>query len=100
LAFYGKNHQTIYFELVQTTPTNKRGIEKKESFGTLECFRKKRKNHVFVVFNLQKLKTYGCIIKIFYRTHPNVRHSSINVSLTYLRGLEVPELTEEDMPEL
>ena len=27
-------------------------------------------------------------------------HSSINVSLTYLRGLEVPELTEGDMPEL
>jgi hypothetical protein len=27
-------------------------------------------------------------------------HSSINVSLTYLRGLEVPELAEEDMPEL
>ena len=27
-------------------------------------------------------------------------HSSINVSLTYLRGLEVPELTEEDMLEL
>ena len=27
-------------------------------------------------------------------------HSSINVSLTYLRGLEVPEITEEDMPEL
>ena len=25
-------------------------------------------------------------------------HSSINVSLTYLRGLEVPELKEEDMP--
>jgi hypothetical protein len=25
-------------------------------------------------------------------------HSSINVSLTYLRGLEVSELTEEDMP--
>ena len=25
-------------------------------------------------------------------------HSSINVSLTYLRGLEVPELNEEDMP--
>ena len=25
-------------------------------------------------------------------------HSYINVSLTYLRGLEVPELTEEDMP--
>ena len=27
-------------------------------------------------------------------------HSSINVSLTYLRRLEVPELTEGDMPEL
>jgi integrase len=25
-------------------------------------------------------------------------HSSMKVSLTYLRGLEVPELTEEDMP--
>ena len=25
-------------------------------------------------------------------------HSSINVSLTYLRGLEIPELNEEDMP--
>ena len=36
---------------------------------------------------------------------PNLRnetvvYSSINVSLTYLRGLEIPELTEEDMPEL
>ena len=25
-------------------------------------------------------------------------HSSINVSLTYLRELEIPELNEEDMP--
>tara|TARA_B110000879_G_C10853192_1_gene386266 strand:- start:279 stop:548 length:270 start_codon:yes stop_codon:yes gene_type:complete len=25
-------------------------------------------------------------------------HSSINVSLTYLRGLEIAELSEEDMP--
>ena len=25
-------------------------------------------------------------------------HSSINVSLTYLRGLEMAELKEEDMP--
>ena len=25
-------------------------------------------------------------------------HSSLAVSLTYLRGLEIPELTEEDMP--
>ena len=27
-------------------------------------------------------------------------HSSINVSLTYLRGLEIPELNEEDMPNI
>lgn len=27
-------------------------------------------------------------------------HSSVNVSLTYLRGLEVPELKEDDMPQL
>ena len=27
-----------------------------------------------------------------------VGHSSINVSLTYLRGLEIAELKEEDMP--
>jgi len=27
-------------------------------------------------------------------------HSSINVSLTYLRGLEIPELKEEDMPRI
>ena len=25
-------------------------------------------------------------------------HSSINVSLTYLRNLEIPELDEEDLP--
>jgi integrase len=27
-------------------------------------------------------------------------HSSINVSLIYLRGLEIPELNEEDMPRI
>ena len=27
-------------------------------------------------------------------------HSSINVSLTYLRGLEVPELNEEGMTKI
>jgi integrase len=43
-------------------------------------------------------------IEIFKRTESITKlqkamgHSSINVSLTYLRGLEVPELNEEDMP--
>ena len=43
-------------------------------------------------------------IEIFKRTGSVTKlqkamgHSSIKVSLTYLRGLEVPELSEEDMP--
>ena len=45
-------------------------------------------------------------IEIFKRTGSLTKlqkamgHSSLNVSLTYLRGLEVAELTEEDMPML
>ena len=43
-------------------------------------------------------------IEIFERTGSLTKlqkamgHSSINVSLTYLRGLEIAELKEEDMP--
>ena len=43
-------------------------------------------------------------IEIFKRTGSITKlqkamgHSSINVSLTYLRGLEITELKEEDMP--
>ena len=43
-------------------------------------------------------------IEIFKRTGSITKlqkamgHSSINVSLTYLRGLEIPQLNEEDMP--
>ena len=43
-------------------------------------------------------------IEIFKRTgslsklQKAMGHSSLNVSLTYLRGLEVAELKEEDMP--
>jgi integrase len=43
-------------------------------------------------------------IEIFKRTGSITKlqkamgHSSINVSLTYLRGLELPELNEEDVP--
>ena len=39
-------------------------------------------------------KRTGSIIKL----QSAMGYSSIKVSLTYLRGLEVPELTEEDMP--
>ena len=43
-------------------------------------------------------------IEIFKRTGSLTKlqkamgHSYINVSLTYLRGLEIAELTEQDMP--
>ena len=43
-------------------------------------------------------------LEIFKRTSSITKlqkamgHSSIKVSLTYLRGLEIPELNEEDMP--
>ena len=49
------------------------------------------------------IRTSG-VIEIFKRTGSLTKlqkamgHSSINVSLTYLRGLEIAELTEEDMP--
>ena len=48
--------------------------------------------------------THTGAIEIFKRTGSITKlqkamgHSSINVSLTYLRGLEIPELNEEDMP--
>jgi len=35
-----------------------------------------------------------------YKVQKAMGHSSINVTLTYLRGLEIPELKEEDMPKL
>jgi integrase len=43
---------------------------------------------------IETFKRTGSITKL----QKAMGHSSINVSLTYLRGLEVPELTEEDMP--
>ena len=45
----------------------------------------------------------GGVLGIYKRTGSITKlqkamgHSSINVSLTYLRGLEIPELTEDDM---
>ena len=45
-------------------------------------------------------------IEVFKRTGSIAKlqavmgHSSIKVSLTYLRGLEIPELNEEDMPQM
>ena len=46
------------------------------------------------------VKSYRCLYRIGSVTKLQMvmGHSSINVSLTYLRGLEIPELKEEDMP--
>jgi integrase len=52
----------------------------------LDSFRHYRAIEIF--------KRSGAIIKL----QKAMGHSSINVSLTYLRGLELPELKEEDMP--
>jgi len=47
---------------------------------------------------------YSGVIEIFKRTdsvtmlQKAMGHSSINVNLTYLKGLEIAELKEEDMP--
>ena len=56
--------------------------------------------------HLKKLYSFrhSRAIEIFKRTGSITKlqkamgHSSINVSLTYLRGLEIAELKEEDMP--
>ena len=43
---------------------------------------------------IEVFKRTGSILKL----QAVMGHSSIKVSLTYLRGLEVPKLIEEDMP--
>ena len=45
-------------------------------------------------FTIEIFKRTGSITKL----QKAMGHSSINVSLTYLRGLEIAELKEEDMP--
>ena len=61
---------------------------------TQDIFLKEKKNRIIDdwtnLYSSNKAKSLTQVIG----------HSSKNVSLTYLRGLEVPELNEEDMPEL
>ena len=67
---------------------------------------KRFKTNSIVVEKMQTLYSFrhSGAIEIFKRTGSITKlqkamgHSSINVSLTYLRGLEIPELNEEDMP--
>ena len=66
---------------------------------------KKRSNKIQSGQTLYSFRHSGAI-DVFKRTGSLTKlqeamgHSSLNVSLTYLRGLEVPQLKEEDMPNI
>ncbi|MDB3901488.1 tyrosine-type recombinase/integrase [Flavobacteriaceae bacterium] len=72
-------------------------------FKTLWSRFKKQSNTLEQGQTLYSFRHSGAI-EIFKRTGSLTKlqkamgHSSLNVSLTYLRGLEVAELKEEDMP--
>ena len=74
-------------------------------FKTLWSRFKKQSNILEQVQTLYSFRHSGAI-EIFKRTGSLTKlqkamgHSSINVSLTYLRGLEIAELKEEDMPRI
>ena len=75
----------------------------KDYFKTLWSRFKKQSNMIEQGQTLYSFRHSGAI-EIFKRTGSLTKlqkamgHSSINVSLTYLRGLEIAELKEEDMP--
>jgi len=49
----------------------------------------------FLLYDLAMRTTFSFLLKL---SEEAMGHSYINVSLTYLRGLEIAELKEEDMP--
>ena len=51
-------------------------------------------SNTYIIIALINYLNTGSITKL----QKAMGHSSINVSLTYLRGLEIAELKEEDMP--
>ena len=75
----------------------------KDYFKTLWSRFKATSKHLKKGQTLYSFRHTGAI-EIFKRTGSITKlqkamgHSSINVSLTYLRGLEISELKEEDMP--
>ena len=73
--------QTLFSRFNQLNPKINKGI-------TLYSFRHSAALNIF--------KRTGSLTKL----QKAMGHSSLKVSLTYLRGLEVAELTEEDMPML
>ena len=95
LLVKGEPHHNIFSGKPQ--PLNQ------DYFKTLWSRFKRQSNTLEQGQTLYSFRHTGAI-EIFKRTGSLTKlqkamgHSSINVSLTYLRGLEVAELTEEDMP--
>jgi len=95
LLVKGEPHHNIFS--VRPTPLNQ------DYFKTLWSRFKRQSNTLEQGQTLYSFRHSGAI-EIFKRTGSITKlqkamgHSSINVSLTYLRGLEIAELKEEDMP--
>jgi integrase len=91
----GERHHNIFSNKPQ--PLNQ------DYFKTLWSRFKKQSNTLEQGQTLYSFRHSGAI-EIFKRTGSITKlqkamgHSSLNVSLTYLRGLEIAELKEEDMP--
>ena len=95
LLVKGERHHNIFSG--RPTPLNQ------DYFKTLWSRFKRQSNILEQGQTLYSFRHSGAI-EIFKRTDSITKlqkamgHSSINVSLTYLRGLEIAELKEEDMP--
>jgi integrase len=85
--------------------TEEQNSRNPDYFKTLWSRYKKQTIHLKQGQTLYSFRHTGAI-EIFKRTGSITKlqkamgHSSINVSLTYLRGLEIAELKEEDMPKI
>ena len=95
LLVKGERHHNIFSG--RPTPLNQ------DYFKALWSRFKRQSNAIEQGQTLYSFRHSGAI-EIFKRTGSITKlqkamgHSSINVCLTYLRGLELPELKEEDMP--
>lgn len=93
----GEPHHNIFSG--ETKPLNQ------DYFKTLWSRFKRQSNLIEQGQTLYSFRHSGAI-EIFSRTGSLTKlqkamgHSNVNVSLTYLRGLEVPELSESDMPRI
>ena len=91
----GDNHNNIF--------SNNKQPYNKSYFSLIWRRFKRRYPTIEATITIYSFRHSGAI-EIFKRTGSITKlqkamgHSSINVSLTYLRGLEIPKLNEEDMP--